>query len=77
MGCAHDTHPAKMKHQEHKESRDGLASERQENERPYAYNRAYPKALHCEIVDIGPALDGRPEQALEAALAARGRIREA
>src|SRR5438132_1481147 len=54
-----------------------MGAERKKDKRQRAHNRAHPEALHREIVDVGAALDRRPEKALETALAARARIRKA
>ncbi len=68
---------AEMKKKKDQYSDDGPSGDEHESEGRYADNRAYPEALHGEIVDVCTALDRWPEEALEAALAANGRIREA
>jgi hypothetical protein len=54
-----------------------MGSERKENQRHRSDNRAHPETLHREIIDVRAAVDRWPEQALQAALAASRRIREA
>ena len=68
---------AEMKQEENQKSSDRLMGERKKNKRQRAHGRAHPEALHRKIVDVSAALDRRPEKALETALAASTRIRQA
>src|ERR1700739_2130317 len=65
-----------MEEQEHDHCQNRLPGCKQDDKRQSRHETAHPIALDGEIVDIGTALNGWPKQALEAALAARGRMGE-